>query len=67
VATSDGLLSALPRPVSLKNDAIELIRARMPDAVIGPLATDTNKGTVAYLKAPVTASFERRNGRTLRG
>jgi hypothetical protein len=53
LSPEDGLLTPLPRPVSIKNAAIDLIRQRMPDAVIGPIATDTAKGTVAHLKAPL--------------
>ncbi|MDP2828619.1 MAG: HprK-related kinase A [Sulfuricellaceae bacterium] len=40
------------RPVSLKNQSIEVIRARHPKAVFGPLAVDTHKGTIAHLPAP---------------
>jgi HprK-related kinase A len=43
-------LMPLARPVSLKNSSIDLIRARHPSAVIGPLARDTHKGTVGHLK-----------------
>ena len=46
-------LTALPRPISLKNESIELMRRYLPDAVIGTAAEDTNKGTVAHLQAPV--------------
>jgi HprK-related kinase A len=53
LSPENGLLTALPRPVSIKNAAIDLIRKRMPEAVIGPIATDTAKGTVAHLKAPL--------------
>jgi hypothetical protein len=53
LSPEDGLLTPLPRPVSIKNAAIDLIRQRMPDATIGPIATDTAKGTVAHLKAPL--------------
>ena len=53
LSPEDGQLTPLPRPVSIKNAAIDLIRTRMPDAVIGPIATDTAKGTVAHLKAPL--------------
>ena len=41
----------LYRPVSLKNASIERIRERFPDAVFGPPAHDTHKGTVTHLKA----------------
>jgi len=62
LSPEDGLLTPLPRPVSIKNAAIDLIRKRMPDAVIGPIATDTAKGTVAHLKAPLD-SVRRANER----
>jgi HprK-related kinase A len=42
----------LARPISLKNESIDVIRDFVPDAVIGPVARDTIKGTVAHLKAP---------------
>lgn len=45
-------LVPLPRPVNLKNDAIDLIRAYAPDAVFGQRVSDTNKGTVCHMKAP---------------
>lgn len=40
------------RPVSLKNQSIEVIRTRHPEAVFGPLAVDTHKGTIAHLPPP---------------
>lgn len=40
-----------PRPVSLKNQSIDVVRRLAPDAVIGPVARDTLKGTVAHLRA----------------
>lgn len=39
-----------PRPISLKNDSIAVIRDRAPGSVLGPVAHDTQKGTVAHLK-----------------
>lgn len=39
-----------PRPISLKNASIDVIGARYPQGVLGPLAYDTQKGTVAHLK-----------------
>lgn len=53
LSPEDGLLTPLPRPVNIKNAAIDLIRRRLPDALIGPVARDTAKGTVAHLKAPL--------------
>ncbi len=52
VALSDGRLSALPRPISLKNAAIGIVRRRFANAVLGPEAHDTAKGTVAHLRCP---------------
>lgn len=48
-------LIPLPRPVSLKNQSIEVIQARHPGAVFGPFAHDTHKGTIAHLPAPVSS------------
>lgn len=45
-------LAPCARPVSLKNQSIEVIRARHPTAVLGPFAKDTHKGTIAHLPAP---------------
>lgn len=42
----------LPRPVSLKNESIEVIRRFAPGATIGPLSQDTHKGTVAHMRPP---------------
>src|SRR5574343_373446 len=40
---------SLFRPISLKNDAIEVIRQRFPQAVFGPVADNTHKGKVAHV------------------
>ena len=39
-----------PRPISLKNGSIDVICDRAPGCVLGPVARDTQKGTVAHLK-----------------
>ena len=41
-----------PRPVSLKNESIDVIRARFPDVRLGPVIEGTPKGNVAYMRAP---------------
>jgi HprK-related kinase A len=46
----DGLAVPLSRPVSLKNRSIEIIRSFDPQAVLGDVASDTHKGTVAHLR-----------------
>lgn len=50
--TDTGLVHPAPRPVSLKNRSIEIIRQRAPEAVFGPVAHDTVKGTVCHMRAP---------------
>jgi len=52
VRHADGMLLPLPRPVSLKNRSIDVIRAFAPDAVFGALVHGTMKGTVGLLRAP---------------
>lgn len=46
-------LRATARPIALKNESIEIIRTRIPNAVFGPIAPDTHKGTIAHLKPPL--------------
>jgi HprK-related kinase A len=45
-------LVPFPRPISLKNQSIDIIRGRHKGAVIGQLAQDTQKGTIAHLRVP---------------
>jgi HprK-related kinase A len=45
----------LPRPMPLKNESIEVLRAFAPAAVLGPCIEGTRKGTVAHVK-PTTES-----------
>lgn len=42
----------LPRPISLKNASIEVIRRFAPDAVFSRVVHDTNKGSIAHCRAP---------------
>ena len=58
VSLSDGSIIPLPRPVSLKNESIEVIRQFSSDVVIGRISHDTAKGTVAHMRVP-TAHIER--------
>lgn len=46
-------LIPIVRPVSLKNESIELIKKFSPSAVIGNLSLDTKKGTVTHMKPPL--------------
>jgi HprK-related kinase A len=40
----------IPRPISLKNQSIQIIRSYIPDAVLGRTAHYTAKGSVSHLK-----------------
>ncbi|HEX7326911.1 MAG TPA: HprK-related kinase A [Casimicrobiaceae bacterium] len=42
----------IPRPISLKNAAIDVIRAFWPEAAIGPVVPDTLKGSVGHVRPP---------------
>lgn len=42
-----------PRPVSLKNQSIDIIKNRYPEVVFGPISSDTSKGNVCHLKPPL--------------
>lgn len=58
----DGSLVPIPRPVSLKNESIEVIRAFAPQVRFGSLVEETSKGVVAHFAAPadsVSASRRR--------
>lgn len=50
---NDGHIVALARPISLKNQSIEIIRAFDSHAILGDPARDTHKGTVSHLRPPV--------------
>ena len=52
LSLTDGTISALARPISLKNESIDVIRAFAPDAVFSRMVHGTAKGTVALVKAP---------------
>lgn len=50
--------TANPRPIALKNESIDVIRAFSPQAVIGREYPKTRKGTVGLLKPPNTSVHE---------
>jgi HprK-related kinase A len=45
----------LCRPVSLKNESIEVIKSFSPDAIFGPVSKETHKGIVVHMKADLQA------------
>ncbi len=55
ISTERGFVSAVPRPVSLKNESIDVIRRFEPSAVFGQPIADTAKGTIAHMRAPRTS------------
>jgi HprK-related kinase A len=55
-----GLLHPLPRPVSLKNQSIDIIRAFSAEAFVNRESRDTVKGTVAHLR-PLRESVRRQH------
>jgi HprK-related kinase A len=55
IRLEDGMVVPLPRPISLKNASIDVIRRYVPGAVFSRPVHDTMKGTVALLKAPAAS------------
>ncbi len=55
VDLATGRLEALPRPVSLKNASIDIMRGYAPGAVFSRAVRDTVKGAIAHMKAPAAS------------
>lgn len=51
----DRTVMGLARPISLKNESIDIVRGFETGVVIGPACTDTHKGRVAHLKPTADA------------
>ncbi|MBF0416830.1 MAG: HprK-related kinase A, partial [Magnetococcales bacterium] len=58
VEPEHGCMQPLPRPIALKNDSIEVMRAFAPQAVMGPVFPKTRKGRVAHMKPPAASVRE---------
>ena len=52
IATGSRTIVPLARPVSLKNESINVIKNFAPKAVFGPVSPNTIKGTIAHMKPP---------------
>ncbi len=52
IRIGDSNIAPLPRPVSLKNQSIDIIGKYVSNGVFSRSVTDTMKGTVAHLKPP---------------
>jgi HprK-related kinase A len=50
-----GRIVALARPISLKNESIDVIRRFAPDAVMGPPTKGSVKGTIVLVKPPAAS------------
>ena len=55
ICPRQGHIVANPRPVSLKNASIDVIRDFAPQARFGSIVQDTVKGVVAHFEAPIDA------------
>ncbi|MET0012501.1 MAG: HprK-related kinase A [Sedimenticola sp.] len=55
ISTNHGGAIPVPRPISLKNESIKIIKAFETSAVIGAVTPNTVKGTVALMKPPINA------------
>lgn len=53
IEPESGQVVAMPRPISLKNRSVELIRAEAPHLHFGPQIHGTSKGTIAHLRPPL--------------
>jgi len=52
---ADGRVEPIPRPIGLKNESVDVIRRFAPEAQIGPLWRETQKGNVAHVRPPADA------------
>lgn len=52
ISLKDASISPLGRPISLKNQSIDVIRSYVPNAVFSEVVHDTSKGSVSLLKVP---------------
>lgn len=52
VDLQNGLIAPIARPVSLKNQSIDIIRQFSPRAILGPVCRTDHKGAVAHLRPP---------------
>lgn len=50
VSVADGLVYPVPRPISLKNRSLDVIRNFSPDVVIGPVVNNTAKGAIGHIR-----------------
>jgi HprK-related kinase A len=52
LSVADGLVYPVPRPISLKNRSLDVIRNFSPDVVMGQVINDTAKGAIGHVRPP---------------
>ncbi|MEI6334420.1 MAG: HprK-related kinase A [Methylococcaceae bacterium] len=52
VSIANGLVYPVPRPISLKNKSLEVIRKFSPDVVMGAVINNTAKGAIGHVRPP---------------
>lgn len=52
VSLCDRRVAPVPRPISLKNASIDVIRKLPGDVVLGDIVPDTRKGTLSHMRPP---------------
>lgn len=52
ISQADGLVQPAPRPISLKNASIDIIRSHFAQAELTQPVVDTHKGAIAYARPP---------------
>ena len=52
ISTRNGQVTPFPRPISLKNASIKIIKDYAEDLLIGDVVEDTAKGSVAHMRVP---------------
>lgn len=55
ISQVDGKVQPVPRPISLKNQSIDIIKAFVPSAELTPPVVATHKGAIAYARPPRSA------------
>ncbi|HRO37921.1 HprK-related kinase A [Thauera sp.] len=59
VELATGRVRPVARPISLKNESIEVVRALGGDVELGTVCPDTTKGAVAHMRPPVDSVVRR--------
>ncbi len=52
VSITTGLITPIPRPISLKNESIEIVKSLSNELYVGKPIHDTAKGDVAHMRPP---------------